>query len=52
VLDAADLVGGFEFGGEAHSADQPAARDLQAAVDVAPVEHQDRLPEKGRSGLV
>ena len=52
VLDSADLTGGFEIWRSAHSSDQPAARDLQAAADVAPVEHKDRVPETGRSGLV
>jgi hypothetical protein len=36
----------------AHSANQPAARDLQAPADGTPVEHQNGVPEKGRSGLV
>jgi hypothetical protein len=36
-------------GQRAHSAYRPAARDLQATADRTPVEHQDRVPEKGRS---
>jgi len=51
VLDSADLAGGFEFGGE-RIPRESATRDFQAVADGTPVEHQDRLPEKGRSGLV
>ena len=52
VLDSADLAGGFEFGGDRIPLINPPARDLQAAPDGTPVEHQDGVPEKGRSGLV
>ena len=50
VLDSVDLAVGFDSAA-AHSPDQPTARDLQTAADVAPVEHQDCLPE-GALGLV
>jgi hypothetical protein len=43
--------GRIRFQRRAHPPRKPAARDLQAAADGAPVEHQDRVPEAFGSGM-
>jgi hypothetical protein len=52
VFDFADLAGGFELGGERIPLVNPQRGIFKPAPDGAPVEHQDRVPEKGRLGLV
>jgi hypothetical protein len=52
ILDSADLDGWFKFGGERIPLINPTARDIQAATDATPAEHQDRVLPARRAGLL
>jgi len=61
IIDSVDLSGGFEFGGERIPLINPQrgifkprqiVHLLSIKADRTPVEYQDGVPEKGRSGLV